>query len=389
MRCGTGQGRCGHSPRAFALLAVLIFIFLLSMIAASLLFQSAADESATLASTRSEQAWAAAMSGVAEVLRIAPSAGGPELDWQDNPARFKHQQVFDDGADTWFFTVFSPAPADSLAPVRYGLLDEASLPRKKTEDSEAPADRVVRDPDLTWEGRPRTRIDDPSDPLPERPLPPEFTNYVAALRASGTKVSHPAVVLDGSLTIKDARGVETTIPSGITKDELPLVLDLFTARMSNSHPALLNVNTASSLALAQVPGIDLPLAESIVSTRNAISPDRRRTLAWLVQEGTLDAERFKAVAPHLTARSYQFQCRVAGYAVPSGRFCVVELLIDTTTAKPQLLRLRDVTRLGFPLDFEKLKDSAETGPDQALAPFPGQSLREYPAAGVVLHLRHG
>ena len=105
------QGRAQR--RGFVLLAVLVFVLLLSMIVASLLFQTAADESAANASAGSEQAWSAALSGVAELLRLAPQAGGPELDWQDNPQRLKHQLVYEDGADQWYFTVFTPAAPDS------------------------------------------------------------------------------------------------------------------------------------------------------------------------------------------------------------------------------------------------------------------------------------
>ena len=85
------------APRSgFALLAVLVFVVLLSMVSASLLFQATADEAASHASADSEQAWATVLSGIHEVLRVVPTAGGPELDWQDNPERFKHQLVHDD-----------------------------------------------------------------------------------------------------------------------------------------------------------------------------------------------------------------------------------------------------------------------------------------------------
>jgi hypothetical protein len=469
--------------RGFVLLAVLVFVLLLSMIVASLLFQTAADESAANASAGSEQAWSAALSGVAELLRLAPQAGGPELDWQDNPQRLKHQLVYEDGADQWYFTVFTPAAPDSLAELRYGLDDAASrislrqttidqlakLPRvtpdlartlraatappttgspvSAVSDGSDGSDGSVRsvgsvgsassapsepasppppihtledllqlpgitpalllgedlnqngrleasedlnqdgtldrglaqyltldsfDPDLTREGRRRTRLNDPSDPLPAIDLPPAFTNYLEAVRASKTRIEHPADLLDATSKVKDAQGAEVAIPSGISKDELPLVLEHFTARSSDKpEPGLINLNTASAAVLATIPGIDESLAESIVSSRTSLSPDRRRTTAWLVQEGTVTPEAFKSIAPHLTARSHQFHCRVAGYGLPSGRFRVLEVHIDTSSGRPEVTHLRDVTRLGFPLILSESGDpSATSTPSGASIQYP-------------------
>lgn len=473
--------------RGFVLLAVLVFVLLLSMIVASLLFQTAADESAANASAGSEQAWSAALSGVAELLRLAPQAGGPELDWQDNPQRLKHQLVYEDGADQWYFTVFTPAAPDSLAELRYGLDDAASrislrqttidqlakLPRvtpdlartlrsatapPSTESTVSAAsdgsDGSVRsvgsvrsdspeptspappihtledllqlpgitadlllgedlnqngrleasedlnqdgnldrglaqyltldsfDPDLTREGRRRTRLNDPSDPLPAIDLPPAFTNYLEAVRASKTRIEHPADLLDATSKVKDAQGAEVAIPSGISKDELPLVLEHFTARSSDKpEPGLINLNTASAAVLATIPGIDESLAESIVSSRTSLSPDRRRTTAWIVQEGTVTPEAFKSIAPHLTARSHQFHCRVAGYGLPSGRFRVLEVHIDTSSGRPEVTHLRDVTRLGFPLIL------SESGDPSATSTPSGASI-QYPRARNSMHTFH-
>lgn len=462
--------------RGFVLLAVLVFVLLLSMIVASLLFQASADESAANASAGSEQAWSAALSGVAELLRIAPEAGGPELDWQDNPARLKHQLVYEDGADSWYFTAFTPSSPDSLAELRYGLDDTASrlhlrqatidqlskIPRltpdlartlraatvpsspsvpsvpsppldtpdpspssppspihsiedllqlpglspalllgedvnlngrlEPSEDlnQDGNLDRGLvqyltlesTDPDLTREGRRRTRLNDPSDPLPPIDLPPAFTNYLEAVRASKTRIDHPADLLDATSRVKDAQGAEVAIPSGISKDELPLVLEHFTSRSTDKpEPGLINVNTASAAVLATIPGIDDALAESIVSTRTSISPDRRRTIAWLVQEGTVTSELFKSIAPHLTARSYQFHCRVAGYGLPSGRFRVLDVVIDTASGKPEITQLRDVTRLGFPLIL------SESGDPSATSTPAGASIL-YPRAHNGMHTFH-
>jgi len=60
----------GDRSSAFALVAVLVIVMLLSMLVISLLFRFQAEDSAASASLSGEQAWVAAMSGVEEALRV-------------------------------------------------------------------------------------------------------------------------------------------------------------------------------------------------------------------------------------------------------------------------------------------------------------------------------
>lgn len=108
---------------AFVLISILIVVMLISMVALSLLFRMRAEEKAAVASAGGEQAWAAAMSGIRHAMLILADSPVPE-DWRDNPTVFKDQFVFDDGAQRWYFSVFSPG-TDETATVRFGLADEA------------------------------------------------------------------------------------------------------------------------------------------------------------------------------------------------------------------------------------------------------------------------
>jgi len=456
------------------LLAVLVFILLLSMIAVSVLFRSRADETAGQAISGGEQAWSAAMSGVEEAIRAAAAAPPGCTDWQDDPSVFRAREVYLDGAEQWYFTVFSPADSDSLAEVRYGLSDEAGrlnlnhlgdadltkIPgmtptlvvtlRQFLGEAPKPAgtnavdelalaselvppdpgqilstnemsvhgplatlDELLlvpgftralvhggppsaddqslsstnadgpqfslgiatprrirgfdqyftvlsRDPNRASAGQARCNLNDRNAALPEAALPAGFSNYVAVARAGNHHFVHPSEALEATITVKDDRGVETEISSGISKENLPEVLDLFAADADKSHDGLVNVNTASPLVLATLPGIDLPLAEAIVSTRTGMSPERRTTTAWLCQEAVVDAAKFKAIAPRLTARSTQFRFNVIGYGLPSGRYRVLEVVIDLGGSDPRIVYLRDITRLGLPI---RLKEENPTQPD--------------------------
>jgi hypothetical protein len=94
------------------------------------------------------------------------------------------------------------------------------------------------------------------------------------------------------------------------------------------------------------------LAEAILSTRRSISPERRGTIAWLYQENVVDAAKFKAIAPFLCARGFQFSFQVIGYGLPSGRFRRLEVVIDSSESSPRVVYLRDLTRLGLPFKLE-------------------------------------
>lgn len=487
--------RLPRSEPGFALLAVLVFILLLSMVTMSLLFRSRSDETAAGASVGGEQAWCAAMSGVQEVMRVAASARSVG-DWLDNPAAFRERLVYEDGSDLWRFTVFSPGDSESLTEVRYGLSDEAGrvnlnhpggadlakIPRMTAAllrslqqavgfltnaagqpanpmpvaAESAPADpdteallaeldlqteptapapddgtpfltadsrprgplasleELLRIPGFTWPllfgedanrngrldpneddgddvsppdnrdgrldhglaqyftvaaydpertsaGKLKVDLNNPAEVLPATDLPPAFTNYVAAIRAAKLKLSHPADVLEATAKVKNEQGQEVEVASGITKEELPKVLDLFATDWTGHREGLINVNTASAIVLATLPGIELALAESIVSARAGLRPEQRATPAWLLTDGGVDVPTFKRIAPFLTAQSYQFSFHVIGYGLPSGRYRVLEVSIDVADAEPRITSLRDITRLGLPfkLSTETLEKTSE------------------------------
>lgn len=482
--------RGGPAPRGFVLLAVLVFILLISMVTASLLFRNRAEETAAAASGSLEQSWSAAFSGVQQAVEMASAARSGAMDWADNPSVFRERLAFEDGSDRWFFSVFSPGDSESTTDVRFGLTDLASrinvnqprgadlakIPRMTPETvqflrarlGQAPPSTAVfgdpvaapmtnaiptampdpdtallsptntlpvpvlrkvgridtvedllgtpglstellfgedtnlngrldpneddgddnppgdnrdgrldhgmaqyftvgsKDPDLTADGKPRLDINRAGLALPDKGLPQGFTNYLAALRRMNRRLTHPVEALEDVVRTTDESGAPIEIPSGITREELPLLLDLFTVQSSGTTAAregLINLNTASSIVLATLPGMDLPTAESIVGAREGLRAEQRSTPGWLLTEGLLDVPKFKAVVPHLTTRAYQFRFHVIGYALPSGRYRVLEAEVDVSGDIPVLTRLRDLTRLGLPFNLspETLEQSPPPG----------------------------
>ena len=189
--------------------------------------------------------------------------------------------------------------------------------------------------------------------------------YIEALRRNQTKVDQPADLLEAKGKFKDENAKEVELESGVGKAELPLLLDRFTTRTERRLQGLININTASAQVLQTLPGIDEALADSIVASRKNLRPEQRRTPAWLYSEGLMDAVQFKRVAPLLTARASQFQFHVLGYAVPSGRYRVLDVVVDAATSPPSILYLRDISKLGLPFRIETTDQSDSPAPKQS------------------------
>lgn len=202
-------------------------------------------------------------------------------------------------------------------------------------------------------------------------LPAAFVAFLTELRASDSVVLHPAELLDATVKIKDREGRERDIPTGVGRDVLPMVLDRYTGSEEKEIQGLVNVNTASTTVLQAIPGIDGALAEMIVSTRRNLAADRLASVAWLYTENLVEAEKFREIAPFLTTRSRQFSFHVVGYGAKSGRFRVVEAVIDCDGPSPRLLYLRELTRLGLP--FPLITPEEGTGMPESSPASPAKS----------------
>ncbi|MEQ1842515.1 MAG: hypothetical protein ABL994_19110, partial [Verrucomicrobiales bacterium] len=217
------------------------------------------------------------------------------------------------------------------------------------------------DTQLDSAGHPRIQINQSGNVFPSVELPSALTNFVTLLRTNQIRVAHAADLLHAQVKIKDGKGGTLEVESGIGKAELPALLDYFTASGGSHVDGLINANTAPVQVLVTLPGVDEPLAEAIVSTRRSISPERRGTLAWLFQEDVLDVERFRALAPYLTARSLQFHFQVVGFGVPSRRYRVLEVIIDLASDPASIRYVRDITRLGPPFRFDSVLEKEAIG----------------------------
>src|SRR4051812_3436473 len=163
------------------------------------------------------------------------------------------------------------------------------------------------------DGQIRLDLNDTAETFFQVELPGPVVEYLNMVRTNKIKIKHPSELLEAKTKLPNGK----EIASGVGKAELPLMLDKFTGTLDYHLPGLINVNTASAAVLQTIPGLDESVAQSIVTTRKGLRAEQRKTPAWLYEEGILDADKFKQVAPLLTTRSRQFSFQVVGYGLPS------------------------------------------------------------------------
>ena len=210
-----------------------------------------------------------------------------------------------------------------------------------------------REPNTDRTGRRRFNLNTPGAALTDtNDLPPAFVAFVSELGASKSVVLDPAELLEATVTLKGPDGQDRAVPTGIGKESLALVLDRFTGSAEAEVVGRINVNTAPASVLQLVPGIDNALAENILSARRNLPAERRSSVAWIHIENLVEADRFREIAPFLTTRSLQYRFNVVGYGARSGKFRVLEAVIDVASRPARLVYLRDLTRLGLPFPIE-------------------------------------
>jgi len=210
------------------------------------------------------------------------------------------------------------------------------------------------------------RIDINQGRLPEDlAISDETRRLIGVYLAEGHRFKHPAEVVglrfQAKKQHKDYPDVQpgTWLEEHLAAGDLAVLLDRTTADTKRRLVGLVNLNTARAEVLAAMPGLDASRARQIVDVRSGLSAETKSTIAWLYEQGVLEPDVFKEVAPHLAARSYQFSVRCVGFGVPCRRYRVLEAVVDLAGSRPRLAYVRDVTRLGLPfaLDPERLERS--------------------------------
>ena len=191
-------------------------------------------------------------------------------------------------------------------------------------------------------GQPRINLNETNADLSQCGLSKATLDYVAALHEAGRQLISPADLLNAEGDFTNSAGKKVHLTSGIDKDSLPNLLDHCTTTSQARLDGLINVDTAPVAVLAAIPLIGRSTADNIIAERVGLSAEERETPAWLYQRGLVSADQFKKLAPCLTTRSWQFSFHCVAYAVPSGRYRVLSVVVDVA-AQPGT----DFTIAGF------------------------------------------
>ncbi len=204
-------------------------------------------------------------------------------------------------------------------------------------------------------GLERVDVNDPDGSLSDEILPEETVKFIAATRRNQLTITNICDLVDATWTMKDEEGLDREYPSGVDEESLPAALDRLTHTNAHHLHGLININSASAQVLATVPGIDDALANEIIGAREAIPPDERGNIAWLFTEKIVDADEFRKIGHHLTARGHQFSFRAAGFS-NQGQYRIIEAIVDLAGDRPRIIYLRDISRFGLPFEID-LPDS--------------------------------
>jgi type II secretory pathway component PulK len=134
--------------------------------------------------------------------------------------------------------------------------------------------------------------------------------------------------------------------SGLTSEEFGQIDDALTDSDDDFLKGRINVNTASAVVLAALPGMDEQKAADLVAQRQG-SNTLLDSVAWAAD--VLDAETIRAVGPYLTSRTFQVRADVAGVGRHGRGYARAVAVVDLTGDAPQIVYREDLTGLGWSL----------------------------------------
>ncbi len=138
--------------------------------------------------------------------------------------------------------------------------------------------------------------------------------------------------------------------SGLTAEEFALVEGQLTVGGSETNAVgQVNVNTASEVVLAAIPGIGVEKAPSLVARRqsNALY---ETSMAWVSE--VLEAADLEQAGRYLTGRSYQYGVDIGAVGRFGRGWQRVRYVVDTAEGAPKIVARRELTDLGWALGME-------------------------------------
>ncbi|MCP5528436.1 MAG: general secretion pathway protein GspK [Verrucomicrobiales bacterium] len=150
--------------------------------------------------------------------------------------------------------------------------------------------------------------------------------------------------------------LEFYIRSGLTADEFSQIDDQLTASEDDPAEGLIDVNTASAVVLACLPGMDEQKADTLVAHRRSSVTDFA-SLAWVAE--VLEEDVAFEVGPYLTARTYQVCADVVGVGRLGRGYSRSQVIIDVSGEAPQIVYRKDLSGSGWSLGGDTMQQLAQ------------------------------
>jgi DNA uptake protein ComE-like DNA-binding protein len=140
------------------------------------------------------------------------------------------------------------------------------------------------------------------------------------------------------------------LQSGMTSSEFAKIASAITTSSAAYIYGRVNVNTASGVVLACLPGMDDGTARTLVSYRQQ-NPEKLASIAWVVDALGSGSTAVKTLAKgdYVTTRCYQFTADVAALG-PYGRgYRRTRFVFDLSCGRVQIVYRQELSRLGWAL----------------------------------------
>lgn len=140
--------------------------------------------------------------------------------------------------------------------------------------------------------------------------------------------------------------IDFYLRSGLSFDEFAQIADMITVTNSAYLEGLVNVNTASEVVLACIPGIGVQYASALVAYRRA-HPEKLNCVAWVID--VLGQENARVAGPFITVYTYQYSADIVAVGRLGRGYKRVRVVIDTSDGTPRVVFRQDLTHLGWAL----------------------------------------
>jgi type II secretory pathway component PulK len=125
--------------------------------------------------------------------------------------------------------------------------------------------------------------------------------------------------------------------------------------MNTNLTGLININTATAVTLASIPGIGSNLAPQVLAYRQS-NPPLTPSITWLKNVLTsTDPTTIAQIGPYITPYSYQFTADVVALGHHNRGYRRVRFVFDCSSGTPLIVYRQDLTNLGWALG-KKLHD---------------------------------